>query len=164
MLTDGMQSVAGTCSGAPRSGRLSRIQGSVAILELCQEQVFHAYRVATTESEWAQYVLTDESFERLGPTLQDIVAHAEVRDLTAKFRYKLVLQYRFSNGDWQDGGELLSASTAGAAGYTIGTPFNDRQKFGVRIRVVLRAALDSGGNAGERGTLSVSLALRFFAS
>jgi len=64
-------------------------------------------------ADWTQYVLTDETFEQLGPAIQDLVMHAVAVNYNTEFRWKLVLQYRWKNGNWQDADITPAAQTNG---------------------------------------------------
>jgi hypothetical protein len=130
---------------------------SVVVFDLCDNRTFEALRTVTVEADWAQTVLDCPGLLDMGPAIAGIVAHCEGGEFGAEFQYKVVLQYKWRNGAWADAGTLLAAT--GSELYVIGTEFTDRQKLGMKLRVVVRTSLESG-TAIQRGSVSVSVAVR----
>lgn len=123
-----------------------------------------------SDTAWDTLVLTGEDFEFLGRAIEDIVIDAEARDLTGLFEYRVAVQQKFRDGEWQPAASAITAAelllgTQSAEGYTVGTEFNDRQKLGYRTRLILQyhAKSTGGGAVGDSASLSVSAAVRFFA-
>lgn len=149
------------CDDRPPTQGSLRIRGTSVLTFLsCDRQTFTAYSNAT----WTEYVLTDEGYAQLGPSIQDIVAHVDGEAFDADFKYKLVVQRSFRGSNWEDAtsGDLLGPQTA--EGYkSNGTPFSNRADIGLRTRVVLRTQQAQAG-APQSGTLSVVLAVRVFAT
>lgn len=133
---------------------------AVAIYDLCEDQLFSATSLVAG-GLFDEYVLTGKDFESIGPGLADLVIHAEGDNFTGNFSYQVALQYRFKNGPWQTV-NVLALQTAGT--YVISTPFTDRSKLGMRIRLVLQAQVSAGSTYAQHGSLTISAAARFFAS
>lgn len=130
---------------------------NVMVFDLCNNETFDALRTVSTEADWSQHVLPSQGFEDLGPAIAGIMAHVEGGEFGTNFQFKVVLQYKWRNGAWQDAGTLVAAT--GSETYVAATEFTDRTKFGMKLRVVLRTSLEAG-TAPERGSVSVSLAVR----
>ena len=132
----------------------------MVIYDLCEDQPYSATSLVAG-GLLDEYVLTGKDFESIGPGVQDLVIHAEGDNFTANFTYQVALQYRFKNGPWQSA-TVLALQTAGT--YVIGTPFTDRSKLGMRIRLVLQTQVSAGGVSAQHGNLTIAAAARFFAS
>ncbi len=144
-------------SSPPPPGAL-RVRGSsVLTIECCDRHTF----VANTNGVWSEYVITDDSYAQLGPSIQDIVPHVDGEDFGTYFSYKLVVQRSFRGSNWTDAtsGDLMSPTTT--TGYKTASAFTNRQEIGLRTRVVLRTQLSQAGDPTS-GTLSVTLAVRVF--
>ncbi len=145
-------------AAAPRRAPMNT---SVMVFELAEDQLFAA-NCLVAGGAFDEYVITDAQFAALGPALQDLVVHAEGVNFSANFSYKVVLQYRYRLGAWQDGGTLLSLQTSGT--YVISTPFTDRTKFGREVRLVLQTQVTAGGSVQQRGSMNLSVAAHVYAA
>jgi hypothetical protein len=120
--------------------------------------------ITVSNSNWDLMVLPCDELEFLGPSLEDIVVHLELRDPSSSFGCRVVIQYKYENGDWSTvtgSDEVLAEKTT--ADYHIGSPFSDRSRLGRRrIRFMLQYHAQAGGSAGAKGVVSVSVACRPF--
>lgn len=157
--------------GASRLGlRSARLPGEVVMVTLLERTVVSALTVSDTA--WDQMVLTDESFEGLGPSIQDIVVHADLRNVTGTFECRVVLQRKFMDSDWTPVPGSISASdvvmaAASADGYATLAVFNDRTRLnGAKIRLILQyhAKSTGGGAVGNKAEVTLGCALRFYAA
>lgn len=147
---------------AGKTGRSSsrRLLGGTMLFKLAQDEVFTATSLVGNGA-FDEYVLTGDDFEGLGPAAIDIITHSEGSNFSANFTYDLVLQYKFEGGSWQTATpNLLALKSDG--NYYIGTPYNDRTKLGMRIRIVLRTQVSAGSTATQKGNLTISAAVRIF--
>ncbi len=143
--------------GQARMGGLR--PGANLVLTLAMAEPFSA-SATNTSGFFNEYVVTGEEFERLGPAIQDIVIHAEGSNFTSNFSYDVVLQYKYELGNWSTV-SLLGIQTGTT--YVISTPFVDRVKLGMRIRVLIRTQITSvGGATPQTGTLNVTAAVRLY--
>jgi hypothetical protein len=138
---------------------------TVVIFDLCEDRVFESTS-PVGQNLWDDFVLTGAEFEDLGPLIEDIVIHSEGSNFTANYSYRVVLQYKFRNGPWQDADSsavvLQALQTSG--NYVISTPYSTRTKFGMKIRIVLQTQIVTGTTNVQKGNLTVSAAVRFFGS
>jgi hypothetical protein len=146
-------------SGGTRRGQRQSLL-STLVFDLCDEQPFQATSPVAS-ALFDEYVLTDEEFEGLGPSLVDLIVHAEGTNFTANFSYDVVLQYKFRNGAWTTVATSLVALQT-ATTYVIGSTYSDRAKFGMRIRLVLRTQIVTGTSNPQHGALTVSVAARLY--
>jgi hypothetical protein len=141
-----------------RKGLLAKqMMGSTLLYNLAVDEVFLA---TCPVGAFDEYVLTDEDFERMGPSIVDIVVHAEGSNFSSNFSYDLVVQFKFGLGAWQTGGNLIPLRTNGD--YTPGTPFTNRAQFGIRTRILLRTQITGIVTATQRGNLNITAAVRMY--
>lgn len=121
-----------------------------------------------SDSAWEERVITGADFQSLGPGVQDIVIHHEGANRQGSFEWKVGIQRRLS-GAW--GPTVIGASdevvpSTTADGYSISAPYTDRARLGVQIRLVLlyRATAIGGGAVGDRQMLSLTAAVRPWAT
>lgn len=131
--------------------------GSTIMFDLALDRVFSA--TSPAGSIFDEFVLTGQDFEALGPGIADIVIHAEGDNFTANFSYQVGLQYRYRNGPWATAA-VLPNQTSGA--YVISSPFNDRSKLGMRIRLVLQTQITGVVVVPQHGNLNLCAAVRIF--
>lgn len=150
-------------SSRPRSASRPALSGTLVLDLLDDAQL----TTSATGGSWDMFVLTDAEFEGLGPGIVDIVLHAEGRTFSTDFRYRVRLQTRKLDGSWGDppGGVavyLLGGSPAIQSPVPIiSTPFNDRTKLGLAIRLVLE--VQNNTNANTVGAcLTMSAAVRLY--
>lgn len=144
------------------STRRSSMQSSVIMFDLCEEEIFASNSLVTTPA-FDEFVLTGTDFESIGPSLQELLIHAEGSNFTANFSYRVLLQYRYRNGPWQSGATLpLGLQTS--ATYLIGAPYTDRTTFGRCIRLLLQTQITAGSTLQQRGGLTISAAARVFSA
>ena len=133
---------------------------------------FYAFLGSLSDSDWDMLVLTGADFEYIGRAIEDIFIDAEARELTGSFEFRVIIQRKFRNGDWQpvpasisSADEVLDKQTADGC-FSSSSAFSTRTKFGYRTRLVLqyRANQTGGGAVGDSAELSISAAVRFFAS
>lgn len=134
--------------------------GSVRVFELIESEVVQTTTLQANGFD--ELVLTDESFEGLGPSIQDLVMHLEVTNASASFACRVVLQYRYDNGPWKTDNSTLVLGLQTTSDYFIGTAYNDRTKLGRRIRLLLQTCVATGGTVTQRGAVTASVAARFF--
>lgn len=71
----------------PRGGCASRpplrLPGNILLFNLLERETIAALSVGA--NVWDQRVITGEAFERLGPALEDLVVHVEMRNTTGLF-------------------------------------------------------------------------------
>lgn len=129
--------------------------------------------IAATVSDtaWDTLELTGDDFEYLGRAIQDIVVDVEMRSAPATFEFRVCVQRRFRNGDWTPGlGSLTSSEVLigpqTGEGYYVSSAFSDRARFGYRTRLILQyhARSTGGGVVGNSAQMSISAAVRFFAT
>jgi len=97
-------------------------------------------------------------FIGIGPRLEDVVAHLQIRNPTsALFKVAVKGQYSLDGVAWTDFGTLL-LNDATTESYTISLPYTTRGNFGIRIRFQI-GVKDNG--AVERGMVSLGIALNF---
>ncbi|HND30753.1 MAG TPA: hypothetical protein PKY30_18420 [Myxococcota bacterium] len=107
--------------------------------------------------DFDEYILSGAELEHLGPFIQDLVVHVDGSTFTPNFTYDVQLQYRYRSA-WIST-PLLSLQSA--TGYVISaTPFTDRSKFGMELRIVLRTQVSTYAGGPQRGTLSLTVAAR----
>lgn len=150
-------------SGSPR-----RLPGNVLLYTLLERHTITA--VSVGDSTWDQLVLTEGSFETLGPALQDLVVHVEMRNTStaALFELRIAIQKKYLDADWiplsgsVGAGDLLISSLT-TDGYTPSNVFNDRSRLGgMRIRLLLQYHAKTGGTIGAKSEVSISAACRLF--
>lgn len=167
MASESMNALRGTSRLGLRS---TRVPGDVVMITLLERSVVAALTVSDTA--WDQLVLTDESFEGLGPGVQDLVVHADLRNTTGTFECRVVLQRKHMDSDWTPAPASIGAgdvvlAVVGADGYAPIAVFNDRTRLNAaKIRLVLQyhAKATGGGAVGNKAELSLSVALRFYNS
>lgn len=153
-------------AGSPR-----RLPGNVLLFSLLERETVTA--VTVSDTNWDQLVLTEGSFEALGPALQDLMVHVEMRNTTGNFELRVAIQKKFLDADWSPvSGSLTSAdiilgspSPLSADGYTPSNVFLDRSRLGgLRIRLLLqyRAKSTGGGVVGAKSEVSIAAACRLF--
>jgi len=157
--------------GQSRLGlRTARLPGEVVTVTLAERRVIAALTVS--DVAWDQEVLTDESFESLGPSIQDIVVHADLRNTTGKFEMRVVLQRKHMDSDWTPAPGSLGAgdivlAVIGVDGYAPLAVFSDRTRLnGSKIRLVLQyhTKATGGGVVGDKSEVSLAVALRFYSA
>lgn len=141
-----------------RFASIGRSSNNVVEFELADDEVFQATAIGA--ANWDEVVLTKGDFESLGPSMVDLVVHAEGTNFSANFNYQVQLQYRGAKGAWVDGGAVLATQNSGT--YTISAPFSDRTKFGRNLRLVLRTQITTGQSGTQRGTLTILVAVRLY--
>jgi hypothetical protein len=143
----------------------NRSQGrSTGVLDLLVRELISTQVTGASAAGWDSYVLTDESFEPLGPSIVDIIIHAEGLNLMTNFQYQVRLEYRMYDGSW---GPAIGASPVillgpvTTSGAKISQVFSDRTKLGLACRLVLDVQ-NSAAAVNVSATLSVSAAIRFY--
>lgn len=156
-----------SCDDCKNNDATSRTQArrrpgnsSVILLDLTRDRVFSATSPVAS-ALFDEHVLTGAEFESLGPGIQDIVVHAEGDNFTANFTYQIGLQFRFRNGPWTTV-NVLPLQSSGA--YAISSPFTDRTKLGMRVRLVLQTQVSAGTSNPQHGNLNLAAAVRMFST
>ena len=113
----------------------SAIWSAVQFVHACRDRTFNT-TAKIADAMWDDHTL----IEIAGYSVADLVVHAEGNNFTPNFTYRVVLQYRFENEPWNDGGVtpyiLVALQSSGA--YVPPAVFSDRTKFGVRIRILVQ--------------------------
>jgi hypothetical protein len=158
------------CSNPSSSRRLGIIGGGpapVVLVPLLERDTITAISVG--DSTWDQLILPCEALSESGPAIQDLVLHAEIRNLSGLFGFRVAIQRKFLDGDWlplpasiSSGDLLLGEQTAD--GYPAPSVFSDRSRLGMQTRLLLQYHARNTGAAGARADLSLTLAIRLFAS
>lgn len=135
----------------------------MTIVALLERHTLTATVVSNTA--WEQQVISDVSFEDLGPYIQEIVPHAETRQLTGDFEWRVVLQRKYLDADWTPAAaniapadKVLTEQTED--GYTLGAPYTDRTRLGIRLRLLLQWHTLSTGAVGDMAEVSLIAAVR----
>lgn len=140
-------------SGCGPSQTLRPGPSPVVELVLCKDRLF----VATSASDEATIV--GPQLDQVGPKIEDIVIHARERSVTTNFDYKVELEWSYDGESWASY-ELLSYTEASAANPVIGSAKNDRTRFGLKIRFVIK--VKGAASETNQGILSVTAAVRLF--
>lgn len=142
--------------------RRTMLPGGITLIEMLCREIVTAVKVG--DSVWDEKVISDEAFELTGPSIQDVVAHLELRNPANSFACRVCIQYKYLDGDWSTiGSSDVILAEQNTADCFVSTPFTDRSRLGrIRIRVVLQYHAKTGGSAGAAGQVSVSLAARPF--
>lgn len=132
-------------------------------MDLIVRQYYSTQVTGAGAAGWDSYVLTDESFEPLGPGIVDILIHSEALNLITNFQYQIRLETRMYDGSWGPaiGATPVIVSGPWTTGMRVSVPFTDRTKMGLGIRLVLDVQ-NSAAAAVVSATLSISVAIRFF--
>jgi len=134
-----------------KSRELSTRGQKVLLVELCDEEPFTTIGTTTYTYHIRGGVLRD-----VGPSIEDIVVHANGRNFSSVFKYKVIGQYSYDGETWTDfAADLLTQQTT--SGAKIGSAYSTRTDFGLRIRFKV-AVIDAG--AKENGVLSVTVAVK----
>ena len=151
------------------SKRASGVAGGfseVILFDLLENETVVA--TVVSDSAWEERIISGEDFEKLGPGIQDIVTHYEGQNRQGNFEWKLVAQRQLSNAwvptTFAAADEVVPSVTGD--GYNIAAPYSDRARLGVKTRLVLqfRATQTGGGAVGDRQMLSITVAVRPWAS
>ncbi|NOY25826.1 MAG: hypothetical protein GXP62_08120 [Oligoflexia bacterium] len=122
--------------------------------------------IATTlgGNTFDEKVLECPELEEIGPALQELAVHLEMRGRTGNFECQVAIQYKYADGEWsqvQAGDVVLSLVSAD--GYPAPAVFIDRSRLGRRrIRLVLQYRTAAGGTVGDRALLRIGVACRPF--
>ena len=139
-------------------GARGALHGGVLRLVLLERTTITA--ITVNDTVWDQMVLHSEVLKPLGPALEDIVAHMELREVSNLFEARVCIQYKYADGPWSTiaAGDIVLAGQT-TADYHISAPFNDRSRLGrLHIRLVLQYHAKAGGAAGARADCSVTVA------
>ncbi len=124
--------------------------------------------IATTVSDtlFDERILDCAALEELGPALQDIMVHLELRGRTGAFECRVSLQYKYQDGEWGPTPPTdVVLPLVSTEDYVLSSPYSDRARLGRRrIRLVLQYRTNATGNGtvGDRGQLSIAVACRPF--
>lgn len=154
----GLQQRDAGCGGGGRS-----LPGGVRWFDLLNGETVTATSVSNTI--FGELVLECPELERMGPALQDLTVHLEMRGRTGAFECQVSIQYKFEDGQWsqvQANDIVLPLVTAD--GYPTPSTFTDRGRLGrCRIRLVLQYRANStGGAVGDRASVRIGVACRPF--
>lgn len=131
---------------APSLVSIQADAGSTLLFELLRSAPI---TTAASGGQWDRLVLTDDVFAPLGPALVDVILHSEGEVYHADFRYRVRLEQQRADGTWGDppGGAVYLLGSVATPITTpapqVTTPFNDRSKLGVGIRLVLECQNNS---------------------
>lgn len=122
--------------------------------------------IATTVSGVAfdERILECPELESMGPALQDLMVHLELRGRTGNFECQVSIQYKFEDGGWSTigAGDVVQPLQSND-GYPAPTVYSDRSRLGRRrIRLVLQYRSAPGGAVGDRALLRIGVACRPF--
>ena len=140
-----------------------RLPGNVLLFRLLERQTVIAI---SPSSGWDQLVITDEVYEPLGPSIEDLVVHLELRNPSGGFECRVAVQRKLLDGDWsvvQSQDVVIGGTPLTTADYYVGTPYTDRSRMGgIRTRLLLQYHIGAGGSTGAKAELTVNAALRLF--
>ena len=147
--------------GGGALGRAS-MMGSVVWVDFCDGQTITA-TATNASNQFNEYVLAEDPV--FGPGVQDIVIHVDCSNMTPKFQFDVIIQWRDKYGTWKQDVATKLITTQTAADYYVGTPYTTRSSFGRHIRILLRASIQAAGpNPTETATIKAGGAFRMFAS
>ncbi len=145
------------------SGGGVSLPGGIRWFDLLVRETVIAISVGNTV--WDQKVLQCAELELLGPALQEIIVHVELRNVsTANFGCRVLIQWKYEDSEWTQpvDGDVVVAEV-NAASYPAPVVFTDRTRLGRRrIRLLLQYHAKTGGVAGDKGDVSVGVACRPF--
>jgi hypothetical protein len=124
----------------------------ILMIELCDERAF-----TTLGSGAYANSIVGPQLKGVGPFVEDLVVHANGRNFSTNFKYKIIGQYSYDGETWTTfAGDLLSEQTT--TGAKISSAYSTRTDFGLRIR--FKIGVNDTGAAKETGTLSVTIAVK----
>ena len=159
--------VTGTALATGSSNHSSprRPLSTVSVAPVLVRRVLRAMVVSDTA--WEEEVLSDAIIESSGPHTEDLVMHSETVRLSGQFEWRVAMQRKFLDLDWAPTGGAIAAGdlvlpAQNADGYTIGAPFTDRARLGLRTRLLLQwhTRATGGGAIGDMAEVSLAMAQR----
>jgi hypothetical protein len=124
----------------------------VILVELCDERSFTTLGGGAYANSIVGPVLKD-----MGPFIEDIVVHANGRNFSTNFKYKILGQYSYDGETWTNfASDVLSEQTT--TGTKISSAYSTRTDLGLRIR--FKIGVNDTAAAKETGTLSVTVAIK----
>ncbi len=132
--------------------KVSAPRGRVTRLDLCTDQ-----RFTSDGSGSFSYTPISPVMEDVGPALEDLIIHADAKELESGLAFSVMIDRSFDGYTWTQGGTaVLAAQTAD--GYYISSAFSTRTDMGRFMRLSL--GLDDAG-AAKSARLSISVYLKF---
>ena len=130
---------------------ISAPRGRVTRVDLCTDQWF-------TSDGSGNYAYTPISpvMEDVATSLEDLIIHADVKELEAPLEFKVMIDQSWDGYTWTQGGAVLVAMAAD--GYYISSAFSTRTDMGRFMRLSL--GLDDAG-AAKSARFSISVYLKF---